>query len=138
PHQRRIDGALIQQYLVSADLLDATRNSISVQRAHRCQRLQDHQVQCPLQKIEFRFAHPHLLWHYHITISHLMWEHHRKRQENVKFSTGRRLFLLLLPFTQQRMVQPFQEWKRKSSIVADAARVSRFLPHARHSWSESY
>ena len=51
--ERGVDGALVQQDFVAADLLNAARDAVAVQRAHGGEGLQDHQVQRALQKIQF-------------------------------------------------------------------------------------
>src|SRR5229473_2476118 len=38
-------------------LLNAPRDAVAVERSHRIQRPEDHQVQCPLQKVEFGIGH---------------------------------------------------------------------------------
>src|SRR5579859_694921 len=57
PHQRRINRALIDLQRLFADLFDAPRDSVTVQRPHGFQRLQHHQIQCALQDFRFFLAH---------------------------------------------------------------------------------
>jgi hypothetical protein len=47
--QRRVHGAFIQLEHIATHLLEAPRDAEAVQRSHRVQRLQDHEVQRPLQ-----------------------------------------------------------------------------------------
>ena len=51
-----VDGALVEQDLVSAGLLNAAGNAVAVLSAHGGEGLQDHQVQGTLQEIEFGLA----------------------------------------------------------------------------------
>ena len=52
-NQGGVDGALIEQDLVAADLLNAPCDAVAVQRTHGGEGLQDHQVESSLQEIEF-------------------------------------------------------------------------------------
>src|SRR5260370_16218665 len=78
PEQRGVDGPLVQHDGVPADLLDAPRDAVSVLRSHRGERLQDHQVQRPLQEIQFW-----ILWHGHRSLAHAVWDVHRRRSAPV-------------------------------------------------------
>src|SRR5262249_26628963 len=68
-HQRGIDRTLVEQHFVPAHLLNAPRDAVTVERPHRGKRLQNHQVQCSLQKIEFGLSQVALLCYYHRSIS---------------------------------------------------------------------
>src|SRR6476661_5185122 len=57
PHQRRINRSLIDLQSLFADLLDSSRDSVAVQWPHRGQRLQHHQIQCPLQNLRSPLRH---------------------------------------------------------------------------------
>ena len=48
-----INGALIEKDFVSADLLNAARDAVAVERAHGGEGLQDHEVESALQEVEF-------------------------------------------------------------------------------------
>ena len=52
-----VDGPLVQQHLLAADLFDAARDAVAMQRAHARECLQDHQVQRSLEEFESLFAH---------------------------------------------------------------------------------
>jgi hypothetical protein len=55
--QGGIDGSLIELQQVFAHLLDPARNAVAVQRPHRFQRLQHHQIERALQDGGLVIAH---------------------------------------------------------------------------------
>ena len=60
--QRRMDRSLVQPqpaaaHLAAAHILDPPRNAVPVQRTHRFNRLQNHQVQRPLQNFRSLLTH---------------------------------------------------------------------------------
>jgi hypothetical protein len=57
PEQRGIDGSLVHGQRVAAHLFNPPRNCISVQRSHRLERLEDHEVKRPLQNVGFARSH---------------------------------------------------------------------------------
>lgn len=52
-----IDSPLIEQDLIAADLLNAARDAVAVERAHGGESLQDHEVEGALQEVEFGWRH---------------------------------------------------------------------------------
>ena len=62
PHERRVDGALVQLQGVVADLLDAAGDAVSVQRPHAVERLQHHQIERALQHVDSSRAAGRVLW----------------------------------------------------------------------------
>src|SRR5690348_10099508 len=76
--ERRVNGSLVEQDLIAADLLDAAGNAVAVLRAHNSQRLQDHDVKGSLQEVEFILGHGH-------SMPQSMWRCHRNlRQDTVE------------------------------------------------------
>src|SRR5437762_2572646 len=57
PQERCVDRPLIELQHVVADLLDPPRDAVAVQRSHRFERLQDHQVERPLENVRLRLGH---------------------------------------------------------------------------------
>src|SRR5712692_8981685 len=57
--QRVVDGAFVQPQSIVANLLEATRDSISVQRPERVEGLEHHQVQRALQHLRAVLCHGH-------------------------------------------------------------------------------
>ena len=51
--ERGVDGALVEEDFVAADLFDAARDAVAVQLAHGGEGLQDHEVEGALEEIEF-------------------------------------------------------------------------------------
>ncbi len=68
--ERGIDGALVEQDLVSADLFDAAGDAVAVQSAHGVEGLQDHEVEGALEEVELGIGHrtaPVLIPHQYAT-----------------------------------------------------------------------
>src|SRR6185369_12246387 len=57
--QRVVDGAFVQPQSIVANLLEATRDSISVQRPERVEGLEHHQVERALQHLRAVLCHGH-------------------------------------------------------------------------------
>ena len=51
--ERGVDGALVEEDFVAADLFDAAGDAVAVERAHGGEGLQDHEVEGALEEIEF-------------------------------------------------------------------------------------
>src|SRR5580693_5338511 len=116
-----------------------------MQRANYFEGLEDHHIQRALQKIEFGYAHPCLLWLYHISISQAMWLPFRKRPPGTRPRT-RRAALDAYPPTEPRQheghsQQPHHDQKRGGAGVLknvdlfadDAERSRRREMHCPHS-----
>ena len=57
PDEGGVDGALVEENFVAADLLDAAGDAVAVERAHGGEGLEDHEVQGALEEIEFGIGH---------------------------------------------------------------------------------
>src|SRR5262245_27580239 len=78
-YERDVNRALVQNDRVAADLLDAPRDAVSVERAHGEQRAEDHEVQCALEDLEFVGRHTPVLWDVHRSVWPFMWYVNRRR-----------------------------------------------------------
>ncbi len=52
-----IDGALVEEDLVAAGLLDAASDAVAVLRAHGDKGLEDHEIEGSLEEVELRLSH---------------------------------------------------------------------------------
>ena len=76
PKQKGIQRPLIYREQVSANLLDAPRDAVAMQRTKDIERLQYHQRQRALQNIGL-FAHKTFLWLSNRTMPHFLLESNR-------------------------------------------------------------
>jgi hypothetical protein len=63
--ERGVDGPLVEEDGFATHLFNAARDAVAVQRADARERLEHHDVQRALEKLEPVFSHMSPLWYHH-------------------------------------------------------------------------
>src|ERR1700692_1610330 len=78
-NKRSVDCALIDLQHLFTDLFDAASDSVTMQRSHGLEGLQDHQIKRALENIRLVAGHAAcLLWRVHRSIAKALWDVNRK------------------------------------------------------------